>query len=299
VAKKIFGILSIVFFLAGLTSITLAQTHSGTIKGKIIDKEGIPLPDAFIYLSSPSLTGIRTYFTSETGNIVFPGLPPGLYRIMVEIPGFKTVTIDNIIVRVGKTVHLDIPMETSPAEEEITRKIRAPMLDVVSPKIATSIEKDLLRHIPFPRNLADIIGSTPGVITERIPFQKRSFIHGQSAKANTFTFDGMTINDPSDRQPFINLNMDTIEEIEMETAAHSAEVALTNGGFINVVPKAGGNKIDGELYLYHTSEKISSLLRSEDVLEGAGISPPALDKKLGDLSFSLGGLIFENMLWFF
>jgi protocatechuate 3,4-dioxygenase beta subunit len=91
VGKKIFIFLLILSLSAGITSTAYAQGQAGSIKGKITDKEGNPLSEAFIYVSSPAMIGIRTYFTSKSGDIRFPGLPPGIYKIMVEKPEFKTV----------------------------------------------------------------------------------------------------------------------------------------------------------------------------------------------------------------
>ncbi|MGD8536538.1 MAG: TonB-dependent receptor, partial [Candidatus Aminicenantes bacterium] len=297
--KKSFGILAILFFLTGLTTFTLAQTYSGTLRGKIINEEGAALPDASIYLSSPNLLGIRTYFTSETGNFIFSGLPPGFYRLMVEIPEYKTVSMDNIIIRAGKTAHLSITMETTPTEEKITRTIPTPTIDTVSPKNATSIDKDLLRHIPFLRNLVDVVDSMPGVATERVPFLKRSFIHGQDAQANTFAFDGIFMADPMNRHLFTHFTFDTAEEIQVETAAHPAEVGATEAGYVNVITKSGEGRSGGELVIYHTSDNLSSLLRPGETLNSPGISPPALDKRLWDFSLSLGGLLYEDRLSYF
>jgi len=299
VVRKIFMSFWIIIFIIGFASLSSAYTTTGTLKGKIIDPEGLPLPDAVIYISSPSMLGIRIYITSETGNIIFPYLPPGIYRIIVEMPGFKTISIENIIIRAGKTVDLHIPMEITTIEEEISKEIPTPTLDFYSIKTATSIVQEFLRHIPFPRTLEDVIASAPGVITERVPFQKKSFFHGSPSSFNTFNYEGFSMSDSADRHLLINLNFDTIEEVEIEAAAHPAEAGMTDGGFINVVTKSGSNKMDGSINLYHTSEKLSSSLRPENELSGAGISPPAIDKGLWDTSLSLSGPIFEDIVWFF
>ena len=299
VARAIPILLTIIVILTGFPSITLSQTHAGAIIGKMLDEEGNPLPESFIYLTSPAMLGMRRYITSDTGNFIFPGLPPGYYEIMAEKPEYKTVRIDRIIVSVGKTIYLSIVLESSSIEEKITREIPSPALDITSAKTSMSMDNDLLRHIPFPRNLSDILGSMPGAFIERVDFQKRLFIHGQTEKANTFVLDGITVNDPSDQQPFFTLNIDTIEEIEFETSGHPVEAGQTSGGFINLIQETGGNKIDGELLLYYTGEKLSSPLRPEDKLEGPGTSPPPWDLRLGDVSFSWGGLIFKDSFWFF
>jgi protocatechuate 3,4-dioxygenase beta subunit len=126
VGKKIFIFLLILYLSIGITSRAFAQGQTGSIKGKITDNEGNPLLDAFIYVSSPAMLGIRTYLTSKTGSIRFPGLPPGTYKILVEKPEFKTVIIEDIIVRVGMTINLDITMEATLVEEEITSNIPSP-----------------------------------------------------------------------------------------------------------------------------------------------------------------------------
>lgn len=299
VVRKAFISFWTIIFILGLTSLSSGYTATGTLRGKIIDSEGLPLSDAFIYLSSPAMLGIRIYITSETGNIFFPYLPPGKYRIRLEMPGFKTVSVENVIINAGKTIDLHIPMETTQTEEEISKEIPTPTLDMHSVKTATVIEQESLMHIPFPRTIEDIIASAPGVITERIPFQKKSFLHGSPPSASTFSYEGFSMCAPGDRHLLANFNFDTFEEIEVETAGHPAEAGLTDGGFINVVTKSGRNKMDGSINLYHTSENLSSSLRPEDELSGAGISPPATDKGLWDSSLSLSGMIFEDIAWFY
>ncbi len=297
--KKIFRFLLIISILTGLTSATLAQRQTGTIKGKITDKEGDPLPGAFIYVSSEAMLGIRTYLTSETGAIRFPGLPPGIYKIIVEMPDFKTVNIENIIIRIGKTVTLKIILEKTSIEEEITGRIPSPTLDVESTKTAVNIDKELLKNIPFARNLHDIVNSAAGIVPEGVTYQKSSLIHGSTLRANTYAFDGLTMNDPAGMHLITNINFDAIEEVELETSARPAEVAFTDGGYINVVTKSGGNKFRGEINLYYTDDKLASTLRSEEEISDTGASPPALDKNLWDISFSLGGSLLEDKLWFF
>ena len=294
-----FKFLLILFLLAGLTSTILAQRQTGSIKGKIIDKEGYPLPGAFIYVTSPAMLGMRTYITSDTGKIRFPGLPPGTYKVIIEMPGFKTINIDNIIVRVGMTVTLKITMEATTIEEEITRKVPLPTLDVESTKTAVNIEKELLENIPLVKNLHEIVNMAAGVIPEFVPYQKTSIVHGSTVRANTYTFDGMTMNDPSEMFLLTNINFNILEEIELETSGHPADVRFTDGGYINVVTKSGGKGFSGEINLYHTNDDISSNLRTGEEISGAGISPPTMDKKLWDFSLSFGGSLLEDKLWFF
>jgi len=297
--KRAFSFLLTIILSLWLTSAALAQRQTGSIKGKIMDDQGLPLPGAFIYVSSLSLMGIRNYITSDSGKFKIPGLPPGRYKIIVEVPGFKTVNVEDIIVRVGATVTLNLTLEETTIEEEVTAKIPSPTEDVESTKSASVIEKELLKNIPFSRSLLDAIHSAPGFISEKSFYEDKSSVHGSSVKANSYSFDGLTINDPAGRQLLAFINFDSIEEVELETAAHPTEIGLTDGGYINIVSKSGGNKASGGFGFYYTDDTMSSSLRPEEELNAPDVSPPTEVSHLYDFSLSWGGRLVEDMLWFF
>lgn len=293
---KIFLILSLL--IVCITTVS-AQRQTGSIKGKITDTEGFPLPGAFVYISSPALQGFQTYVTSDTGRIKFHGLSSGLYKIKVEMPGFKTVNIEHVVVRVGMTVTLFIPLEMSTVEEEITLKLPSPTANLQSAKIAITTEQTLIRNIPFARDINDIVNSASGIISEDTPFPPTSIVHGSTARANIYAIDGIIMNDPSGMHLSASINFDTLEEIEMETAAHPASVGNTDGGYINIVTKSGGNDSYGELFLYHSNDNLASTLISEEELDRLEIASPPLDTRLWDLSLSLAGVLMEDRAWFF
>lgn len=297
--KKSFKIFLIIYLSIILTSFVAAQRQTGSIKAKITDAEGVPLQRAFVYLNSTSLLGIDTYITSETGRVKFFSLPPGRYKIMVEMPEFKTVQMEDIIVRVGMTTTLHITLERTTIEEEITAKRYSPAGDRESAKISVIVEKDLLKNIPFARDLHDIVNSAAGVIPEIIRYQKKSIIHGSTSRANIYALDSTYINDPGGMHLSANINFDILEEIELETAAHPAELGPIDGGFINIVTKSGGNDFNGEAFFFHTSDNVASTLWSEEELREMEVSPPPVDTSIWDMSLSLGGSLLVDKLWFF
>lgn len=297
--KKVFNVLLIIYLSIGITSIALAQRQTGSLKGKITDTEGFSLPGTFISISSPALLGIQTYITSHTGYFIFSLLPPGSYKIMVEMPGFKTVNIENIIIQVGKTITLDITMEMTTIEEEITLAVPSPTLDVESTKTAVVMDKELLKNIPIAKDLHDIINFAPGANLEGVPYRPTSIINGSTVRSNTYTFDGLQMNDPGGMHLITNINFDVIEEIELETSGHHAEVGPAEGGYINVVTRSGGNKLNGGTVFYYTSDKLASTLIPEEEISPFEVFPPTIDNSLWDISLSFGGSLLEDRLWFF
>jgi len=299
VIKKPSPALTALIVVLALVSTSFADRLTGSLKGRITDKQGYPLPGAFIYLSSPALLGVQNYITAETGNYAFIQLPPGTYKVTVEMPGFKTVNVDNLRVDVGKALTLNFKLEATEIEEEITSLGVTPLVDTQSAKNPFVADKDLLSHAPLTRDFASIVGLAPGIVADPA-FPDRDFaVHGSTVRANAFVFGGVNLTDPLTMAPLANLNVDLVEEVEFETTSHPAETYPAEGGFINVVTKSGGNQFLGVLHLTHSSGSLSKELWSEKELAEKGISAPPAAQRHWDFSLSMGGPIIENRAWFF
>ena len=92
----------------------------GAIKGRITNDKGAPLRGAYLYVTSPGALGIANYMTLKSGRFEIVGLVPGLYKVVAEMPGFKTVTMDGIVVSSGATFTANFKMEPTATEEETT-----------------------------------------------------------------------------------------------------------------------------------------------------------------------------------
>ena len=69
-----------------------SQTNpTGTISGKVVDQQGLPLPGVVVTATSPALQGSRTATTSANGDYILPFLPSGQYTVSYELSGFATV----------------------------------------------------------------------------------------------------------------------------------------------------------------------------------------------------------------
>ncbi|GAI85081.1 unnamed protein product, partial [marine sediment metagenome] len=74
---KIFKVMFVVFLALMITSISSAQRYSGSVSGRVLDEEGMPLPGAVVNLTGPNIMGTLSYTTTETGDFRFPTVPPG------------------------------------------------------------------------------------------------------------------------------------------------------------------------------------------------------------------------------
>jgi hypothetical protein len=276
-----------------------AQRLVGSVYGVVVDSTGAVLPGVTITVSSPSLMGVAVYTTPDSGKYRFPTLPPGTYALKAELSGFQTTEVTGIVVNAGKSTEVAIVMAIAGVEEVITVTGEAPMVDVKSSKIAVTMSTELLNNIPLNRDLYDIVNSAPGAISEEQTYRRTTSVHGATVRSNTYAFDGVNMNDPVVMYPLTNINYDVMDEVEMITAAHPAETGYTDGAYINIVTKSGGDEFHGAGTVYFTNQNLAQVLFTTEQLEGLGVVAPRYDKNWFDGSFSIGGPIAKKKLWFF
>jgi len=243
--------------------------------------------------------GTKSYVTTETGSFRFPALPPGHYTLTAELAGFKTTKREEIIVRVGMFVEIDITMEVAAIQEEVTVTAASPTVDVEQSKITVVMDKDILKNIPMARDLYDIVNATPGAISEGMTYRRTSSIHGATVRSNTYAFDGVNMNDPVVMYPLTNINFDVMDEVEVVSAGHPASVGYTDGAYINIVTRSGGNKLSGAAVLYYTQKGWNQHLWTDEQVQALKVTKPGVDKTNVDGSLTLGGPILSDRLWFF
>ena len=75
--------------LIGVTAETSAQgVQTGTIRGTVVDQQGLPVPNVTVTLTSRVLQGQRTVTTAADGSYVFRQLPAGDYEVAFETTQF-------------------------------------------------------------------------------------------------------------------------------------------------------------------------------------------------------------------
>src|SRR5262245_13995046 len=99
-----------------------AQVQTGSILVRVTDAQGGAVPGVTITLSSPVLVaGTMTGVTDTGGVNRFPSLVPGTYSVKLELQGFRTVVREGVVVQVGQTVTLDMPLQVATVSETVTR----------------------------------------------------------------------------------------------------------------------------------------------------------------------------------
>ncbi len=154
------------FLVAWLVAMVAAAQGpvSGTLEGVVKDPEGGVLPGTMVAVSSAVLVQktARTT-TDQRGTFRFPSLPPGLYQLEAELPGFKKLQMENVKVSLGQTTRLELTLELGATAEEVTVVAEAPLVNVAANDVAASFDLSFVTRQPVTRNYYAIIKAAPGV----------------------------------------------------------------------------------------------------------------------------------------
>ncbi len=278
-----------------LTPLLAAQGTSqdtGTIRGTVKDKDGVPLPGVAITVTSASIMGSEATVTNELGVFRLSLLRVGTYTLTAALQGFQAYKREDVRVALAATVTLSIEMLPSAINEEVSVTAPSPVIDVKVSTTAKFFKADLLQNVPIGRSLESIVTLAPGVVSA-------SSVKGGTAANTIYHIDGLYANDPDNAQGGTNLDFNIMEEVEVVTGGMPAEVGIATGGYVNAVTRSGGNKFSGLFQAFYNREPWSTTVVPEDQLRALGLGLPAVAVYNYDLTGSFGGPIIKDKVWFF
>jgi Carboxypeptidase regulatory-like domain/TonB dependent receptor-like, beta-barrel len=282
----------------------LAQTTTGTINGRVTDRSDAVIPGVTATLTSPAIQGSRTTITDEAGNYRFILLPPGTYTVKYELPGFKTLVREGIIVEGSKTATLPISLEVATVAETVTVTGESPVVDVQNATVGVAFNSTLLRDLPNARDVWAVLRETPGVSITGTGFDvggstagTQKGYRGYGVSGQTWiTVDGVSTTEGTSGAGMY-YDYGAFSEITVQAAANSAEVAVP-GVYTNTVMKTGSNQIHGQAY----ADWEDSSFQADNVtqeMKDKNFSQADKFARYNDTNFNAGGPFVKDKFWWF
>ncbi len=282
----------------------LAQNASG-MRGIVLDKDGAPIPGATVLISNNSL-GISQQgtVTDAKGEFRVVPLPPSKgYEVAVSFPGMAKIIVSDLELRAGTITSVPVTLRPDSEMVETLRVTgKTEVVNQATTTTKTNYSEEFIESLPIlGRNYQDVLTLAPGV--SDVDGDGNPNIHGSRDRDTVTLVDGLSTVDPLTGQRGQELNIDSIQEIEVITSGASAEFSRGQGGFINVITKSGGNDFEGSFSFSWRSNLFDG--------DGAGLDDPQLHGGLGELglrdldfndynpSVSVGGPIRRDKAWYF
>jgi len=291
--------------------LTAFAQQSASIGGIVTDASGGVLPGVTVEASSPVLIEkIRTTVSDGSGRYQIIDLQPGTYSVSFTLPGFSNVRRQGITLTAGFAASVNVELSTGAITETITVSGSSPVVDIRNVAQTQVMTREMLDAAPTARVIGSLMTLVPGVsiTTAGGPnvdaggtagyTYAAAQIHGSSQYDQTIGTYGipMTLIDNMGKSR-INLPDGTVQEYDMRYSSLPAELAY--GGFtVNAIPKVGGNRYTGTLFLTGTGSALHGS-NLDAALRAQGLTAEAKVKQMVDFNPVVGGPIVKDKIWFF
>lgn len=277
-----------------------AQTNpTGTLSGTVLDSSNAVVAGAAVQLLE-TRTGTTYQTTSGAdGHFLIGNLPPGTYTVTVSHEGFSKAAYQSVQIVVGQVYNLKAVLNVGAVSQTVSVEAGQQVLQTTQTEIGTTISGPVITNIPSDSNTA-LWGATmmsPAIQTIGGP--RQSSAEGLPGGAVNVTFDGIA----AQWQPgksgdplftMIYTSIDDVSEVNVVSAASSANNSGEGAVQINLVSQRGTNQFHGGAWEYFRNDWLNSNYYFNNL---AGSPRPKI--RYNQYGFKLGGPIFKDKLWFF
>ena len=280
----------------------MAQQGTSEIGGTIRDETGGIIPGAAINLVNQQTgTGQRSTVSGDDGSYLITQLRPGVYRVTVEMEGFKKAARSDVRLTVGRRQNLDVSLAIGEISETVTVTGAAQLVDTTSKEVGGVVDDRELIELPsVNRNYIGFVGLLPGVLpnisTESFGSDSIS-VNGQDRRNANYLIDGISNNDDVIGQRAggqTRVALETVEEFQVITNQFDAEFGRTSGAIVNAITKSGTNQFHGSGFGFFQD---SSLNAHRFFTNANNLEQP--ETSLQQFGGTVGGPIYTDVAHFF
>src|SRR5688572_9394294 len=284
-----------------IPSVASAQA---TLTGTVRDNQGGELPGVTVEAASPAMIEkVNTAVTDDSGQYRIVDLRAGVYTLTFTLPGFNTVRREEITLSGTTILTIPVTMNVGGIQETITVTGETPVVDVQSARKEVILDQEVIQTIPATRSVGGLLNATAGLTVDNngialSPTMTFFSANGGANNEGRMAVNGMTVG--AARSGGVSsyvYDAVGVEEVAVRVGGGLGETD-TGGPIMNIVPRSGGNTFRGTAFLsaagdWSKGNNIDSALEAVGIDEAPGII------QAHDASFSYGGPILRDRLWFF
>jgi Carboxypeptidase regulatory-like domain/TonB dependent receptor/TonB-dependent Receptor Plug Domain len=283
-----------------LVAVPALAQQQASISGRVVDAGGLGLPGATVTVTSQSTGFTRTVVTADTGGYAVPNLEPGIYSILIELPGFSSVRRPDVQLTAGTALTFEFRMDIAAIEQEVVVTAEAPLIETTSNQLGGSLSSREIEEIPSNfRNFTALTQLVPGITPNPAAssFEGGQVVaNGTPSQQNVYLIDGMYNNDDrlgGSQGTQVRVVLDNIDEYQVLSNQYSAEFGGGAGAIINMITRGGTNNFNGRAYTYFRDDRFNA--RGHFLPAGA----PKPDERTLQTGFALGGPVLRDRAHFY
>jgi len=245
---------------------THGQAPTGTIAGVVTDPTRAPVARARITITNRDNRLTRNLNTSDEGEYIAVGLPPGIYRVSVDATGFAQLELPVTVV-VGTTTTFNLKLQIGEVSESVTVDQSAPLLHYDQHQVGGVVSRAQIENLPLNgRNFLELAKLEPGVANPVRGTNNRVAVPilGSGGQNNPrigytrVTVDGADINFVDSIGAALQVSQEAVQEFQISTVNFDISTSVTSNGAINIVTRSGGNDFHGSGFYFYRDRNLSA-----------------------------------------
>src|SRR5215472_9906447 len=128
---------------------TWAQVQTSELHVLVKDAKGAVVSGATITAAQAGKGISRTATTNAEGAAILLSLPPGLYSVTVEAPGFAKMVNESVRLTIGQVAELAVQMSVAAATETVTVSSEAQLVETQNTASGTTISQTSIENFPI------------------------------------------------------------------------------------------------------------------------------------------------------
>src|SRR5262249_20171708 len=234
-----------------------AQVAAAELTGLVRDQAGAAVPGATVTVTEIATNRRRVVVSSGDGVYTAPSLPPGAYRIDVDLAGFAPVRREGVRLATGQKARIDFELAVGDVREGGTVTADAPIVRAETASLGTIVAHEQVLQLPLNgRAFVTLASLAPGVALPPNSLLPR--INGGRPRTNEYLFDGISVLQPEPGQVAYSPVVDAIQEFKVESNSPPAEFGRFNGGVVNLTTKTGSNAFHGNAFEFLRHEALNA-----------------------------------------
>jgi len=299
--KKTLIILVSFVFVLGAFLLAFSQVPTGSVEGVVTDPQGGVVSGAKVTVIETATARAINLVTSDAGYYAARSLQPGTYSVKVEKEGFKTATVEKVVLQVGQIARTDFELKVGSASETVQVDIGATdiQVDTTRQTVDGVITARQITELPLnSRNFLDLASSQPGVSVvgggnidpTKVNAYRAVRINGGSGTGTRIQIEGIDVTDENVGTTIANFSTDAVQEFQLSRSSFDLSTGLTTSGAISLVSRSGGNQFHGSGFYFKQDDRFDAR---------PGFEPVKSEFNRDQEGYRFGGRIFRDRLFFF
>jgi carboxypeptidase family protein/TonB-dependent receptor-like protein len=296
---RILRLISVAVFFLLVSALALGQggVATGDLHVTVKDPKGNLVANAVVRVRDAGKGLERSGNGDGQGGYSVRLLPPGVYSVTIDAPGFNGILSTGVGITVGGLIELPVTLSVATGKEVVEVTSQADLIETARSSTTDTIGQRRIDNLPINgRNYINFTLTDSQVVRDNAPNTGAAptsglNMSGQRARSNLVNVDGADATDNSVNGVRSTVSQEAVQEFQIISNSYAAEYGRAAGGVVNIITRSGSNDFHGDVFGYLRNRNFQA------VNPFSTVPNPAYTRVQGGTAF--GGPIKKDKTYFY